>query len=156
MPSSRPRPHRIHNRTFIVPSGCWLDFDFKQGTKFGITNEAVIGALCIPSGIGSLSASRYPSKHTHLVESLQILVGAPLAGAISDRVLKQWRAKRGDVWVPEDRLRVAVIGAGVFIPCSVLCSGLVTEYMPTKFGLVLVCICMFFNGLGVRDLHTCG
>lgn len=81
------------------------------------------------------------------------VVGAPLAGALSDRQLKKWRARRGDIWVPEDRLRATLFGAAVLVPCSILLSGLLTEYVHGTLGLVLNCLCLFMNGLGVNGSH---
>lgn len=63
--------------------------------------------------------------------------------------MKVYRAKRGGVWYPEDRLRGTLVGA-LLCPLSVLGSGLLTQYVPGKVGLTLNLICLFFNGLGVR------
>ena len=65
-------------------------------------------------------------------------------------MLIKWRKRRGDEWVPEDRLRASLIGAALFVPCSVLFSGLVTRYVDGPVGLVLNCVCLFVNGIGVR------
>lgn len=78
-----------------------------------------------------------------------LLVGAPLAGHISDLLILRWRKRRGGEWVPEDRLRVTMIGAAIFVPLSVLCPGLITHYIEGRLGLGLNLICLFFNGLGV-------
>ena len=77
------------------------------------------------------------------------LVGAPLSGRLSDRIILYYRKKRGSVWYPEDRLRAALPGALIFVPLSVLISGLLTEYVPGTLGLVLNFVCLFANGLGV-------
>jgi len=53
------------------------------------------------------------------------------------------------VWYPEDRLRAALPGALIFVPLSVLISGLLTEYVRGTLGLVLNFVCLFANGLGV-------
>ncbi|KAI0689302.1 major facilitator superfamily domain-containing protein [Cytidiella melzeri] len=103
---------------------------FTVGQKYEITNEALIGALCIPLGVGNC-------------------IGAPLAGMISDRILVAARKRRGGVWVPEDRLYATLVGAGVFVPCSVLFVGLILQFVHGTLGLVLICVCFFFNGLGV-------
>ena len=60
------------------------------------------------------------------------------------------REKRGGVWVPEDRLRATLPGALVMAPCSILLSGLVTQYVRGTPGLVLNLVLLFVNGLGVR------
>jgi hypothetical protein len=85
---------------------------------------------------------------------LRDVVGAPLSGILSDRVLVAARKRRGNVWVPEDRLHPALIGAGaaVFVPCSVLFVGLILQFVHGRVGLVLICLCFFMNGLGVGVL----
>ncbi|KAJ7601051.1 major facilitator superfamily domain-containing protein [Mycena floridula] len=103
---------------------------FTFGKSYGITNQALIGLCYMPIGLGNL-------------------IGAPLAGRLSDYIVVTYRAKRGGIWYPEDRLRATLIGAGVFVPLSVLCSGLLTQFMPTRLGLILNLICLFMNGLGV-------
>jgi len=100
------------------------------GKSYGITNEAIIGAFFLPAGLGNL-------------------LGAPLAGRLSDRSVIYWRARRNGEWVPEDRLRVTMIGAVFLVPVSVLCSGIFTRYVPGTVGIVLNLLCLFANGLGV-------
>ncbi|KLO19712.1 MFS general substrate transporter [Schizopora paradoxa] len=100
------------------------------GVRYGITNEALIGAFFLPAGVGNL-------------------LGAPLAGRLSDRSIVYWRARRKGEWVPEDRLRVTMIGAVFLVPLSVLCSGVFTRFVPGTLGIVLNLICLFANGLGV-------
>jgi MFS family permease len=77
------------------------------------------------------------------------LVGAPLAGRISDKVVIKWRERRGGVWYPEDRLRATMSGALFLVPLSVLCSGLLTQFVDGKIGLILNLMCLFMNGVGV-------
>ncbi|CAA7261029.1 unnamed protein product [Cyclocybe aegerita] len=100
------------------------------GARYGITNEALIGACFLPAGLGNM-------------------IGAPLAGRLSDQVVIRYRKDRGGIWYPEDRLRATIVGALVFVPFSVLFSGLLTEYVPGKVGLALNLICLFINGVGV-------
>ncbi|KAF8643037.1 hypothetical protein AX16_009238 [Volvariella volvacea WC 439] len=100
------------------------------GARYGITNEALIGACFLPAGLGNA-------------------IGAPLAGRISDKIVVQWRANRGGVWYPEDRLRATKWGGLVFAPISVLLSGIITHYVPGKIGLVANLLCLFMNGIGV-------
>lgn len=73
-----------------------------------------------------------------------------MAGRVSDIIVVRWRKRRGGEWVPEDRLRGTLYGACIFVPLSVLCSGLVTHYIGGTLGIVLNLVCLFFNGLGVR------
>ncbi|KAJ7908793.1 MFS general substrate transporter [Mycena leptocephala] len=100
------------------------------GQRYGITNEALIGACFIPMGVGNI-------------------LGAPLAGWLSDRLLIKWKAKRGGVWVAEDRLRAAQIGAMTLVPLSFFASGVITTFVGGRVGLVLNLVCFFFNGVGV-------
>lgn len=93
--------------------------------------------------------TRYPLEHTPY--SIHT-VGAPLAGHISDRLVTQWRKRRAGEWVPEDRLRGTLFGAGILVPVSVLCSGIITHYVEGNVGLTLNLVCLFFNGLGVGYL----
>ncbi|KAJ7131059.1 MFS general substrate transporter [Mycena epipterygia] len=100
------------------------------GVRYGITNEALIGACFIPMGLGNI-------------------VGAPLAGWLSDRTVIKYRALRDGIWVPEDRLRGAQLGAISLVPLSILASGFITTFVPGRLGLVLNLICFFVNGVGV-------
>ncbi|KAI0628836.1 MFS general substrate transporter [Trametes polyzona] len=100
------------------------------GKQYNITNEALIGAFFLPAGLGNI-------------------IGAPLAGRLSDRVVVAWRKRRGGVWVPEDRLRACLWGAGFCVPMSVLLSGLTTQYVPGTLGIVLNLVWLFMNGIGV-------
>ncbi|KAF7981044.1 hypothetical protein HWV62_35498 [Athelia sp. TMB] len=99
------------------------------GARYNITNEAMIGACFLPAGLGNI-------------------VGAPLAGRLSDRIVTRYRARRKGQWVPEDRLRATLLGAALFVPVSVLSSGLITHYVEGRLGLGLNLVCLFFNGLG--------
>ncbi|KZP06003.1 MFS general substrate transporter [Athelia psychrophila] len=96
------------------------------GARYGITNEAMLGACFIPAGLGNI-------------------IGAPIAGRLSDRIV----ARRKGEWVPEDRLRACLWGAALLVPGSVLASGLITHYIGGSVGLGLNLVCLFFNGLGV-------
>ncbi|KAJ6576582.1 MFS general substrate transporter [Mycena vulgaris] len=100
------------------------------GVRYNITNEALLGAFFLPCGVGNI-------------------VGAPLAGRLSDQILIKWKKRRGGIWVPEDRLRAALFGASTLVPLSVLLSGLTITYLDGPVGIVLTLCCLFFNGLGV-------
>ncbi|KAF4602948.1 hypothetical protein EYR38_003352 [Pleurotus pulmonarius] len=101
------------------------------GAKYGITNEALIGAILIPCGVGNT-------------------VGALLAGYISDRIIITYRAKRGGEWYPEDRLRGTLFSAATLVPLAVLFTGLTVEYVPGRTGLLLCLVWLFMNGVGIR------
>ncbi|KAJ6593590.1 MFS general substrate transporter [Mycena capillaripes] len=101
-----------------------------QGVRYNITNEAIIGACFFPMGLGNI-------------------IGAPLAGMLSDRIVIKWRKRRGGVWVPEDRLRATLFGAATLVPLSIVLCGLITHFIPGPLGLSLNLFCFFLNGLGV-------
>ncbi|KAG1862700.1 major facilitator superfamily domain-containing protein [Suillus subluteus] len=103
---------------------------FTIGARYGITNEAIIGACFLPNGLGNF-------------------IGAPVAGRLSDIVVKRWRKKRNGVWFPEDRLRATWIGGLVMIPLSIGASGLITTYVGGPVGLWLNLLCLYTNGMGV-------
>ena len=62
----------------------------------------------------------------------------------------RYRAQRGGVWYPEDRLRATYAGALFLVPMSILGAGIVTTYVEGRVGLVLCLVCIFMNGVGVR------
>ncbi|KAI0373119.1 MFS general substrate transporter [Pilatotrama ljubarskyi] len=116
--------------TLVTDFVLMIPLAYTIGKQYNITNEAIIGAFFLPAGLGNI-------------------IGAPLAGRLSDRVVVAWRKRRGGVWVPEDRLRASLWGAAVFVPLSVLLSGLTTQFVPGTPGIVLNLIWLFMNGIGV-------
>ncbi|KAJ7669655.1 MFS general substrate transporter [Mycena rosella] len=121
----------------ITEFGLQVPMAHTIGVRYGITNEALIGACFIPMGVGNI-------------------VGAPLAGWLSDRMVIKWRKMRGGVWVPEDRLRAAQVGAATLVPLSILASGFITTYIPGRLGLILNLCCFFVNGVGVDTVLSPG
>ncbi|KXN87031.1 putative transporter AQR1 [Leucoagaricus sp. SymC.cos] len=103
----------------------------EKGAKYNIRNDALLGACAIPGGIGEM-------------------IGAPISGRISDRIVVQYRKARRGVWYPEDRLRATLSGALVFVPFSMVFSGLTARYIEGPIGLGLVFVCLFINGLGLE------
>ncbi|KAH8100389.1 MFS general substrate transporter [Cristinia sonorae] len=103
--------------------------------KYNITGEAAIGALLIPAGLGSM-------------------LGAPIVGRISDRIVAQRRKSRGGIWVPEDRLRGLQLSGLVLIPSSVLIAGYTTTYVDGSLGLAINLFCLFINGFGADSVFT--
>jgi len=83
--------------------------------------------------------------------TLSLTVGAPVAGRLSDIVVRRWRKKRKGVWYPEDRLRATWIGGLVMIPLSIGASGLITTYVGGPIGLWLNLLCLYTNGMGVSS-----
>ncbi|KAI0062171.1 MFS general substrate transporter [Artomyces pyxidatus] len=112
-----------------------IPLSYTIGKRYDISNEALIGAFFLPSGLGNL-------------------IGSPLAGRISDRIVIKWKKRRGGQWVPEDRLRGAKGGMLFFVPVSVLLAGVVTKYVGGTPGIVLNLVCLFVNGLGVDLVLT--
>ncbi|KAJ3518364.1 hypothetical protein NM688_g9448 [Phlebia brevispora] len=109
---------------------------YTLAAKYNITNEALIGALCIPVGMGNI-------------------IGSNFAGRLSDRMLISWRKYRGGVWVPEDRLRATISGGLIFAPCSIIASGIITQYMESNtVNMIINFVCLFFNGIGVSVLFN--
>ncbi|KAG2360498.1 major facilitator superfamily domain-containing protein [Suillus spraguei] len=88
------------------------------GVQYGIANKAIIGACFLPNGLGNF-------------------IGAPLAGRLSDIVIRKWQKKRKGVWSPEDRLRMTWIGGMFMVPLSIGVSGLLTAYVGGPIGLLL-------------------
>jgi len=100
---------------------------------YDIDNELVIGAVFLPSGVGNM-------------------VGALLAGWLSDYYIIKGERSRGGVWVPEDRLRAVIPAIAIFTPLSVLGYGLTTEFVRGKPGVLLNCFWLFLNGVGVANV----
>jgi hypothetical protein len=88
----------------------------------------------------------------HCSPTLSLTVGAPIAGRLSDIVVKRWREKRKGVWCPEDRLRATWIGGLFMVPLSIGASGLITTYVGGPIGLCLNLLCLYTNGMGVSSL----
>ncbi|KAF8180307.1 major facilitator superfamily domain-containing protein [Mycena galopus ATCC 62051] len=112
------------DNTLLVPIAYTL------GARYNITNEAIIGACYFPMGLGNI-------------------IGAPLAGMLSDRIVIKWRKRRGGDWIQEDRLRVAVFGGATLVPLSIVLCGFITHFVSGPLGLSLNLFCFFINGLGV-------
>jgi MFS family permease len=93
------------------------------------------------------SVSTCPCNHR--LTTLTLAVGAPVAGRLSDIMVKKWRVRRKGVWYPEDRLRATWIGGLFMVPLSIVASGLLTTYVDGPIGLSLNLICLFTHGMGV-------
>jgi MFS family permease len=123
--------------TFALISGYVLliPLAYTVGVRYGITNDALIGACFLLNGLGSL-------------------VGSPIAGRLSDVIVMRWKEKRKGVWVPEDRLRATYVGGLILVPLSVMLAGLATTYIDGPVGLTINLICLFANGVGVDLVLT--
>lgn len=66
---------------FVLQTGYTLlvPIAYTIGERYGISNEAIIGACILPSGLGTT-------------------IGAVISGRISDRIVVRMRAKRGGIW----------------------------------------------------------
>ncbi|KAJ2936163.1 hypothetical protein H1R20_g935, partial [Candolleomyces eurysporus] len=123
--------------TLAVDYVLLIPMAYTIGRKYNLTNEAFVGACFIPHGVGNM-------------------IGAPLAGRISDRIVAQYKLKRGS-WYPEDRLRAALLPALTLVPLSALASGILTAYVDGPVGLIGNLVCLFINGLGIdMVLSPCG
>jgi hypothetical protein len=79
------------------------------------------------------------------------IVGAGVAGRLSDHIIIKWRKLRMGKWVPEDRLRAALLAAGVLVLVPVLVSSVVTKYVSGTPGMGINLACLFIAGAGVRS-----
>ena len=77
------------------------------------------------------------------------LVGAPIAGLISDRTVIWWQNKRKGAWYPEDRLRASLIPLALIVPLPVIAFGFINTFVDGPLGLLLSLLCLFINGIGV-------
>ncbi|KIJ12561.1 hypothetical protein PAXINDRAFT_82771, partial [Paxillus involutus ATCC 200175] len=105
------------------------------GVRYSITSDALIGACFLPNGLGNF-------------------IGAPIAGYLSDMVVRRQKDKRNGVWVPEDRLRATYVGGLILVPLSLVVAGLTTTYIDGPVGLAINLVCLFTNGLGVDLVLT--
>jgi len=101
------------------------------GVRYNVKNEALVGLCFFPGGLG-------------------YIVGAPLVGRISDRTVVKWRAKRGGVWYPEDRLRASLLPYAVYSPLPLILFGLANKYIDGTPGLVICLLCFFASSIGVE------
>jgi len=116
-------PVQLSQNILLIPLA------FTLGKQYNIHNPALIGACFLPNSIGNL-------------------IGAPLGGRLSDQIVAKRKERRGGVWYPEDRLRVSLWPAGLFVPLSFLLYAFVLEYVPGYVGLTICLFCLFVNGVG--------
>ncbi|EMD34241.1 hypothetical protein CERSUDRAFT_117129 [Gelatoporia subvermispora B] len=107
-----------------------IPLSYTIGARYNITNEALIGSFFIAAGVGNI-------------------LGAPISGMVSDHIVVKWRKLRGGDWVPEDRLRGTLLPMFILVPLSILCSGLTTQFIPGRLGIILNVLCLLMNGIGV-------
>jgi MFS family permease len=106
---------------------------YTVGKAYGITNPALLGAFFIPVGVGSF-------------------LGAPIAGRLSDVVLKREKADYDSgtkTYAPEARLAPAMFASAVLVPGSAVGMGIVIELVRGKVGIALICVLLFLHGISV-------
>jgi len=96
-----------------------------------------------------LFASGFSPKPYPRILTTRKQVCAPIAGHVSDLMIKKWRKKRAGKWVAEDRLRAALFGAIFLIPLSLALFGVANTYIDGTRSLVVCFFCLFINGIGV-------
>lgn len=80
-------------------------------------------------------------------------VGALLAGYLSDHyIISGQRSRPSGSWLPEDRLKAVVVPMGLIMPLSVLGYGLTTQFVGGTKGIVVNCVWLFLNGMGVSTV----
>lgn len=148
-----PFPYTI---VCITPHNILISMNTFSGPRVNATVSIMKRSLGYASSL-LVSAMRVSQYDTSTPASITIiapfpLVGAPLSGWVSDKIVIKYKRIRG-YWYPEDRLRASFSGA--FLPFSVLASGLITKYIPGTIGLALNLVCLFISGVGVsRSLLT--
>ncbi|KZT74125.1 MFS general substrate transporter [Daedalea quercina L-15889] len=122
--------------TLASTAGLMTDFTlliplpYTIGKRYNIENEALVGACFVALGVGNI-------------------LGAPLAGRLSDKTVVRWRKRRGGEWVPEDRLRAGLPALATLVPLSVLLFGFTAQYVDGRLGIALCLAWLFMNGIGV-------
>lgn len=96
-----------------------------------------------------MSMCFFDSYKIDITSSYQFLVGAPIAGLISDHTVMRWRKKRKGIWYPEDRLRASLIPLALIVPLPVVAFGFINTFVDGSLGLGLSLLCLFINGIGV-------
>jgi len=97
---------------------------------FNITDESIVGAICMCAGFGNL-------------------IGAPVAGKLSDAKVARYLEKRKGLRIPEDRLRVCIFGAMVALPLSALLFGVALNVLEGPIAIATICLCLMMVGMGV-------
>lgn len=117
---------------FVVESTLTVPVAYTLGSKFNINDPTTISVCLVLVSIGNI-------------------FGTSLSGIVSDRVIVQYTANREGVWLPEDRLRVALPATLAGVPSSVLIFALAAEYLPNHWLGLLMCLsCLFLNGFVVE------
>ncbi|KAK6584036.1 hypothetical protein PZA11_003766 [Diplocarpon coronariae] len=94
--------------------------------RFGLTSPTESGLFYLAPGCG-------------------YIIGTFFGGRYADHITIKWKAKRGDVRIPEDRLRSALPFMGIAVPVSMLIYGWSIE---KRFGgIALPVIMMFCQGV---------
>ena len=103
--------------------------------RYNINNKAILGCFYLAQGLGNALVTR-------------------LTGVHADWELRRWKAKRGGIWVPEDRLRATLISGGTALPLSVVFLGWVMDKWDGKVGLAMTVFGLFWNGVALMFVLT--
>lgn len=107
---------------------------YTLGPRYKISNAALQGTFFLAPGIGNI-------------------IGARIAGRLADSTVAKWLEKR-NAWVPEDRLRSTLWGAGIVLPLGVLGSGFTMQFFLGYGGLALSLIFLVVCGIGLMMVLT--
>jgi hypothetical protein len=103
---------------------------------------------CLPAWVTSVNSIQYYGK---FIFNLINLAGAVISGRLADIAVIRGRNRRQGKWNPEDRLLAAIPGALLIVPFSLIAFALSIVFIPGKVGLTISLVCLFFNGMGVRN-----
>ncbi|KZS89833.1 MFS general substrate transporter [Sistotremastrum niveocremeum HHB9708] len=116
--------------TLITDHVVLLPLAYTIGERYGVGNQALVGALFLPSGVGNM-------------------IGTTISGWLSDNSIKKWRALRHGEWLPEDRLRATWHGALFLVPLSTLGMGLAIHFIDGSPGIWINMLLLLTHGIGI-------
>lgn len=96
--------------------------------RYNLDNTALAGCVYLSTGIGTM-------------------IGSRIAGPSADRIVRTWLKKRG-YRRPEDRLRAALLGAGLITPATALIYGWLL--WANKGGIWPPLVILVINGIGMQ------
>lgn len=73
---------------------------------------------------------------------------------MSDTTVARWIERRSGKFVPEDRLRAALIAGGFVTPLTLIGIGLSMQFWTSTGGLAMSIILLFFSGIGVSSSYA--
>ncbi|KAF8519191.1 major facilitator superfamily domain-containing protein [Gautieria morchelliformis] len=105
---------------------------YTLGPRYGIENEAILGTLYLAPGFGNI-------------------VGSRVSGYVSDATVARWIKRRSNEFVPEDRLRAALV-SGALTPLTLLGVGFTMQFWTSTGGLAMSLVLLFLNGVGLMGI----